>query len=332
MNEDRTPLKYRGWSRSIERVERRPKPGAGQHSFPPSIPTIRVDRRAMKGRTLDPVNVSGHVPKHLAVHPIPEKLPRELRVKPPWRRTGKARDQRGEPGTIFPPDTRYAFSDTSYPWSTCGRVSTAAGSGAGVMIGPRHLMTANHAVNWGPNNTAGWLKFTPLRFDTSEPFGSAWAQTIYWWRQVDGSDGLDSNEVAFDYVVCVLDRRLGDTTGWMGSKTYSPGWNTGAYWAHVGYPGDLGGGVRPVFHGDGAIDSTVGESAAGRASYRMMHRNDYSPGQSGGPCFGWWAGDGWPSVVGIYSMINWGGAGGDNGNGGGRALPELINYCRTVAP
>ena len=77
-------------------------------------------------------------------------------------------------------------------------------------------MTASHVINWGPNNTAGWVKFTPLQFDTSEPFGIAWATRIYWWQQVNGGDGISSNEAAFDYVVCVLDRRLGDVTGWMG--------------------------------------------------------------------------------------------------------------------
>ena len=63
-----------------------------------------------------------------------------------------------------------------------------------------------------------------------------------------------------------------------------------------------------------------------------MHRNDYWPGQSGGPAFGWWDGEPWPRVVGIYSAVNGGGPGGPNANGGGNPLPDLINHARGVAP
>jgi V8-like Glu-specific endopeptidase len=304
----------------------------GRHFFPPSIETVRLRPKKNERVELNSDHLVGYRPDHLASRPVPERLPRDLQVAPPWRRTTKRKDNLGEPGTIFAPDTRYVFSDTSFPWCTCGRVQTSSGSGSGVMIGPRHMMTASHAINWGPNNTAGWVKFTPLQFDTSEPFGIAWATRIYWWQQVNGGDGVNSNEAAFDYVVCVLDRRLGDTTGWMGSRGYSSDWNGGAYWAHVGYPSDLGGSTRPTFHGDGVIDSTISESSGGRSSFRMMHRNDYWFGQSGGPAFGRWEGEPWPRVVGIYSAVNWGAIGGPNANGGGNPLPELIDHARTVEP
>jgi hypothetical protein len=304
----------------------------GRHFFPPSIKTVRLDPRKVQRGELKVENLSGYRPEHLALRTLPEHLPRGLRVARPWTRKRGRRDKLGEPGTIFSPDTRFTFSDTAFPWCTCGRVQTPTGWGSGVMIGPRHMMTASHVINWGPNNTAGWVKFTPLQFDTSEPFGIAWATRIYWWQQVNGGDGISSNEAAFDYVVCVLDRRLGDATGWMGSRGYSSDWNGGAYWAHIGYPSDMGGGSRPTFHGDGIIDSTISESSGGRSSFRMMHQNDYWFGQSGGPAFGWWDGEPWPRVVGIYSAVNWGATGGPNANGGGNPLPELINHARTVEP
>jgi V8-like Glu-specific endopeptidase len=304
----------------------------GRHVFPPAIKTVRIDAKRLGRGELKAENLAGYRPEHLALRPVPERLHKRLQVARPWRRKADRKDNLGEPGTIFAPDTRYVFSDTSFPWCTCGRVQTPSGSGSGVMIGPRHLMTASHVINWGPNNTAGWVKFTPLQFDTSEPFGIAWATRIYWWQQVNGGDGVSSNEAAFDYVVCVLDRRLGDATGWMGSRGYSSDWNGGAYWAHIGYPGDLGGGTRPTFHGSGVIDSTISESTGGRSSFRMMHQNDYWFGQSGGPAFGWWDSEPWPRVVGIYSAVNWGGTGGPNANGGGNPLSELINHARTVEP
>lgn len=304
----------------------------GEHVFPASVPTVRLDAKRLRGRMLSLERLSGFRPDHLAMRPIPERLTRDLSVVRGWRREQGRKDNLGEPGTIFAPDTRYVFSDTSFPWCTCGRVQTPAGWGSGVMIGPRHMMTASHVINWGPNNTAGWVRFTPLQFDTSEPFGSAGATRIYWWQQVNGGDGISSNEAAFDYVVCVLDRRLGEITGWMGSRAYSSDWNGGAYWAHIGYPSDLGGGDRPIFHGDGVMDSTISESSGARNSFRIMHQNDYWNGQSGGPAFGWWDGEPWPRVVAIYSAINWGQAGGPNANGGGDPLPVLIDHARTVEP
>ena len=304
----------------------------GRHFFPPSIKTVRLDPKQLQRSELNVDNLAGYRPEHLALRTFPERLPGKLSVVRQWRRKVERRDRLGEPGTIFAPDTRYVFSDTAFPWCTCGRVQTASGWGSGVMIGPRHMMTASHVINWGRNNTAGWVKFTPLQFDTSEPFGIAWVTRIYWWQQVNAGDGVSSNEAAFDYVVCVLDQRLGDTTGWMGSRGYSSAWNGGAYWAHIGYPGDLGGSTRPSFHGNGVIDSTISESTGGRSSFRMMHQNDYWFGQSGGPAFGWWSGEPWPRVVGIYSAVNWGGTGGPNANGGGNPLADLINYARTVEP
>src|SRR5437667_300728 len=137
--------------------------------------------------------------------------------------------RRGETTSVFSPDERYTFSDTSFPWCTCGLVETGGGNGSGVMIGPRHLMTASHVINWGAGNTAGWLKFTPLYFDGSAPFGFAYGTRVYWYLKAD-SDGdgiIGSTETAFDYVVVVLDSRLGDITGWMGSRGYDTDWNDG---------------------------------------------------------------------------------------------------------
>jgi V8-like Glu-specific endopeptidase len=300
----------------------------GEHRFPRGPETVDLNRVDPQGGR-DPSD--GFASPYLPLRPLPRELPRELRL-PPRFPTGVAGEDRGDPTAVFAPDSRYTFSDTSFPWCTCGIVNTAAGWGSGVMIGPRHMMTASHVVNWGPNNTAGWMRFTPLRFDDSEPFGRARVTRIYWWNQANGGDGIDADETAFDYVVCVLDRRLGDAVGWMGSRTYSTSWNGGSYWAHVGYPNDLAGGVRPAFIGDGAFDSDFTRTIGGRDSFGLQHKIDVIPGQSGGPFFGWWDGEPWPRVVASQSAENWGGVGGPNTSGGGSPLPELINHARTVEP
>jgi V8-like Glu-specific endopeptidase len=304
----------------------------GQRFFPPPVKTVALDEKRVRARKLDEKRLSGFRPDHLAMRPLPKPLPKELHVAPSWVRPEGQEDDLGQPGTIFAPDTRSVFSDTSSPWCTCGRVEVAGDWGSGVMVGPRHMMTASHVIRWGPNNTAGWVKFTPLQFDTSEPFGFANVITIYSYQQFDHV-GVTSNEAAFDYVVCVLDRRLGEIIGWMGSEVYSPDWNGGSYWAHVGYPNDMGGGKRPIFHGNGIMDSTISETAPrGGNSFRIMHKNDYMGGQSGGPAFGWFGNEEWPRVVAIYSSMEWGKKGGPNANAGGSALPYLINHARAMQP
>jgi hypothetical protein len=149
--------------------------------------------------------------------------------------------------------------------------------------------------------------------------------------QADPSDLIQSQEAAFDYVVCVLDRPLGDLTGWTGSRAYSTDWDGGEFWGHVGYPSDSGG-DRPVYHGPGVMDSTVTESAGGRDSFRIMHRNDIIRGQSGGQFFGWWDGEVGPHVIASQSAENWDTTPGPNAAGGGNPLPELVRHALTVEP
>jgi V8-like Glu-specific endopeptidase len=301
----------------------------GRHAFPPRIEV--VDLRDLFDRPAEEVDLPAFRPPHLALHPQPDPLPEELYRSRYARRAFGDQDDSGDPTTVYSPDTRFEFSDTAYPWSCCGRVDTPGGGGSGVMIGRHHMLTASHVINWGPNNTAGWVKFTPMAFDTSEPFGFAYATQIYWWLQADASDLIQSQEAAFDYVVCVLDRPLGDLTGWMGSRAYSTDWDSGEFWGHVGYPTDSGG-DRPVYHGPGVMDSTITESTGGRDSFRIMHRNDVIPGQSGGPFFGWWDGEVGPHVIASQSAENWNSTPGPNAAGGGNPLPELVRHALTVEP
>lgn len=119
----------------------------GRHFFPPSVKTVALDEEEIRGRRLDEKRLSGFRPDHLAMRPLPKRLPEELHVARGWMRPEGQEDDLGEPGTIFAPDTRYVFSDTSFPWCSCGRVEKAGGWGSGVMIGPRHMMTASHVIN-----------------------------------------------------------------------------------------------------------------------------------------------------------------------------------------
>jgi len=173
------PKEYRGKTKvstdkkngSIQIIVKSAQPGI--HVFPPDIKSVKLSRSSLKG-TEAAYQTDGILPKHLGLSQFPKTLDKKLVAKQMFGLDEKRilRLKRDVPTTIFPPDSRYIFSDTSFPWCTCGKVETAGGSGSGVMIGPRHMMTASHVINWGPNNTAGWVKFTPLKFDTSEPLAA----------------------------------------------------------------------------------------------------------------------------------------------------------------
>ena len=57
--------------------------------------------------------------------------------------------QSGQAGvrTVFGPDDRRVYYSTAYPWRCVGKVETPLGSGSGVMVGQRHLLTCSHVID-----------------------------------------------------------------------------------------------------------------------------------------------------------------------------------------
>jgi V8-like Glu-specific endopeptidase len=259
------------------------------------------------------------LPDHLAIDPLPRQL------VPARHLVFHDRDKRVKrPTTIFSPDDRRLFRDTSYPWSTVGIVQTPHGTGSGAMIGPRHLLTVSHAIEWrAPAGfAAGWVKFTPSSYDGAEPFGHAYGTHIYWFNRDNGDNSIDQTEEQYDYVVIVLDSRMGETTGWMGARGYTDTWDGLNAWSHMGYPGDLNNGQRPSFQGGFPLD---GSAAEPDEHEELEHRADVWPGQSGGPVFGWWDGDVGPRAVGVQSWQS----SDVNGASGGGDPDELVIHART---
>lgn len=222
--------------------------------------------------------------------------------------------------TIFGPDNRVVFNSTAYPWRCVGRVETPLGFGSGVMIGPRHVLTCSHIIDWKPNNQTGWFKFTPMYYNGSSVYGSAWGVKTYWQYKVAGPT-IDGTEAQYDYTVIVLDRTIGNQTGWLGSKTYSNSWDNNAYWTHAGYPADITGTQRPVYQTGIALDGQGSE-----AHEAMWHRGDIWPGQSGGPFWAYWGGA--PYAVATQSWQN----ASQNGASGGSDLVNLVIRARNENP
>ncbi len=297
----------------------------GQHIFPPNIKSKGIPSLGKNLKlSMEPLTSEPSIPSHLDLQPNISELPNDLRAPQFTKSYFSKSDKMGNPGTtVFPPENRAVYSDTSYPWSTIGRVDTPVGQATGVMVGPRHLLTVSHTIQWNADGTTGWVQFRPGYFAPSTPFGEAWAITTYFKVKVVGPT-IDSYEEQFDYVVVVLDRNIGNFTGWMGSKSYTDTWDGNAYWFHAGYPGDLTAGNKPTYEGNIALD---GDNSQNDAHEIMRHRGDVWPGQSGGPYAGWWP-DNFPYVVSVQSWQN----SSYNGASGGVDLVDLIIRARTDFP
>jgi V8-like Glu-specific endopeptidase len=263
--------------------------------------------------------LSAYIPDHLAVSPFPTRFQTARQVVFP-----KDDPKIKRPTTVFAPDNRRIFQDTSYPWGTVGLVQTPHGTGSGVMIGPRHLLTVSHVIDWNvaPRFAANWVKFTPSYFDGNEPFGHAFSTNIYWFNKDDGDNTISATEEQFDYVVVVLDSRIGELTGWMGARGYTDTWDGLNVWSHMGYPGDLNNGQRPSWQSPFTVDGSDSEDDAHEA---IMHQADVFPGQSGGPVFAWWDNEAGPRAVATQSWQN----ASTNGASGGADLDELVIRART---
>jgi V8-like Glu-specific endopeptidase len=291
-----------------------------------------------KARDIDPSflreGVDGHRPAGQRTVFLPKKAKPTHQLRP---------DRDGEDldvgGTIFGSDDRYLFDDRSFPWRTTGKVNTVGKWGSGTTIGPRHVLTASHVVNWtgGSGGGVAWLTFTPGYYDGSGPWGAIAATHVIYWLQAPGT--LSDQQTAFDYVVLVMEDPIGDIVGYPGYRTYNDDWDGGAYWQYIGYPGELSSGERPAFQGGGVISSVGAQSFSGQDASVLGHFNEFTPGQSGGAVWGWWAGEEWPRVVGVGSTIGstavqtpTGSTSGDNEYGGGPALSTLIGWARTNFP
>ena len=289
---------------------------AGGRALPPRLKgkATKVGKRVISEEKLAQ-QLTGFIPDHLGFSATPLAQLKSLKsIRPPV-------GSRRVATTVFGTDDRRAFQDTSYPWSTVGLVQTNRGSGSGVMIGPRHLLTVSHVIDWtAPAGfAADWVRFTPSIFDGNAPFGESYGEQIYWYVQEDGDGFISGNEGDFDYVVVVLDRRLGETTGWMGARGYDDDWDNLDVWHHMGYPADLNSGQRPTWQGGFRVDGTDA------AAQSILHQADVFPGQSGGPVFGFWDGDVGPRVIAVQSWQN----NTNNGASGSMDMRDLVARART---
>ncbi|TWD81285.1 hypothetical protein FB561_2396 [Kribbella amoyensis] len=306
--------------------------GLDRHRRYDTIPVTRLRKKDLDPE-LGTKELDGLVPGGVPTAFLPRRA-RPTHRLPPGQ--GKDLDQGG---TIFGTDDRYLFDDLSFPWRTTGKVRTVGHWGSGVTIGPRHVLTASHVINWtgGEDDGVAWVTFTPGYFDGKGPWGEIEATRVIYWIQAPGQ--LSDDQTAFDYVVLVMAERIGEVVGYPGYRTYDKDWNDKELWQYIGYPGELSSGERPAFQGDGVVSSVGQERTSGQTGYVLGHFNEFTPGQSGGISWGWWGDEPWPRVIGVGSTIGStavqtpsGTTTGDNEYGGGPALSSLITWARTNYP
>jgi V8-like Glu-specific endopeptidase len=197
------------------------------------------------------------------------------------------------------------------------------------MIDPKHVLMASHCANWQPDGNPGWLTFTPGYYDGHGPHGYFLVVEAISWEKV-GHTATDL-EVAFDYAVLVLDKRIGKTLGWAGTKSYNASWNNKPLFQYLGYPRDLASGERPYIQKNCIIYTKEGKTLNGHSGSALCDFNDFTPGDSGGPCWGFWPDQVGPHVIVVGSIIGSttvqspGTAATDNDYGGGPALPEIVS-------
>lgn len=199
---------------------------------------------------------------------------------------------------VYGTDDRVVYYPSSYPWRCIGRIFTwtnwAGGGGwtwwgSGALVGPRHVLTAAHVCPWGSSSWA--MRFVPSYWNGS-PAAGAGAQSYASDYRGWNSGG---NVAANDYAILRLYNPIGNSLGWLGTKTYSSSWNGGNYWNLAGYPAAVAGGERPS--NQGGIPVLDNDNSGD--SVEIEHHGDATGGDSGGPFFGFWT-DG-PYAVGVTS-------------------------------
>ncbi len=246
--------------------------------------------------------------------------------------------KRVRPLYIFGNDVRQPFYPTGYPWQCIGRIFSyndpysfvPSWRATGVLVSRDIVLTASHAVPWGAN--PGMIQFVPAYFNGVSTLGP----NVY--SYVDAAAAYyqepapDVDRPAWDFAVLHLIDPLGDFLGWFGGETYDDSWNDGNYWSFVGYASAIAKGERPSWQGGISFHD---DDEDGAAMELETDNGDVTAGDSGGPFFGWWDGEDYPSLVGVASAEEqewdfplWNGPEDNNVAAAGSPMIDLVLWAR----
>ncbi|SRR5713101_1129400 len=251
------------------------------------------------------------------------------RTAPEGRQTLKRfNGRRVTPLWVFGQDDRWEFRDPSWPWGLVGRIFNNRGfSGTGALVGDRLVVTAGHMVPW--DDSPWWMQFVPAYYDGVSLHGAGVQSYV---SDAYGYD-VHGNVTGYDWAVLRLYEPLGSWLGYFGYNGYSESWDDQPYWSIIGYPGAIANAMRPSFQGSITVGDVDSDSGGGEEL--ESNTADVSPGDSGGPMFGWWGND--PRLVGVVSgeeeyTFLWWTFDQDNIMAGGSGFTSLVAWGRTNWP
>ncbi|RXZ46105.1 trypsin-like serine peptidase [Agromyces binzhouensis] len=234
---------------------------------------------------------------------------------------------------VFGADDRQVYYPGGYPWTCVGKVYVwddwgspyPAWSGSGVLIGDRTVLTAGHMCPWGSGNWA--MQFVPAYYDGVSTLGRGVSSYVSDYYGYDTDDTVS----AWDMAVLRLYTPLGVNYGYFGTKDYNSAWEGGNYWTLAGYPGAVAGGNRPSRQMWWPVLDDDGSGSAEEVEYEA----DSTPGNSGGPVFGFWSG--LPYAIATHSggsktTFLWWTIEDTNVGAGGGALNSLVAWARSNWP
>jgi hypothetical protein len=236
----------------------------------------------------------GHRPPWVGLQPLPQLVP--YKVPNPSSPTAP-------PVQLLSHGPTHEASVIFYPWTTFGQISVGTdpagqmpslSGGAGVLIGPKLMMTASHLVPWNLPDGSYWMKFTAGRRE-ADPAVSAFVTRL---RGIPHT--TDSDPSGYDYVICRINPALGEQRGWLGSSSLG---SDDAYydgrWHSVGYPTWFFEGRRPAYEFNIRIVDLDSDDPG------LELETDYhvasGGGWSGGPLWGVFPGEDNYKVIGIKS-------------------------------
>lgn len=221
-------------------------------------------------------------------------------------------------GGVFPPDGRKPYFDLRFPWRCVCRVMNRKG-GSGALVGPRHVLTASHVIDWdGPMESV-------LFAQSGTILDTATAVEVIAFEKIDDVGYTSADD---DYAVIVLDKPVGDRLGFLGARTYDAAWDDETdVWCNIAHAPSILNATAPVFQTNFFLDEDEFDLGGGRTL--ESESIDLEPGMSGSPVFGFWPGG--PFVVGVVSAGTPGG-GGYNAIAGGNNLTVLVKEARSKFP
>jgi V8-like Glu-specific endopeptidase len=147
--------------------------------------------------------------------------------------------------------------------------------GSGTMVNRHHVLTAGHVVHMA--SRGGWatsIQFNAAQDESILPFGAAFATRLISFR------GWTEEQLAeYDTGMLILDRDLGNLTGWMGLILTGDD-DLSRDVTVTGYPGDKGG--QQMWSATGAIRDVN--------SHTITYDAYTKGGQSGAGVYGIWPG------------------------------------------